>query len=123
MTNFNQSFAQIAQYMKAIRRTRELTQHELATRLDVDPTYISRIENQRISTLPSIQFIQRLAHIGNDNPDVILPMVGYVDVKALRKRAGQSPELSILINCIADGTVTPDDAIQFVAELQGYEEE
>lgn len=46
--------------LKSIRSIRALTQEELAAKLELDTTYISRIENGKRS--PSLPNIARIAH-------------------------------------------------------------
>ncbi len=61
--------------LKAIRTLRALTQEELAAELDLDTTYISRIENGKRS--PSLPNIARMAHA------LSVPIAAMFDERAI----------------------------------------
>lgn len=50
------------QRIKTLRRERGLTQRQLAELAEVDFTYLSKIENERLEHTPSIKTIKALAH-------------------------------------------------------------
>ena len=47
--------------LKDLRRTRRLTQREVSKRAGVDFSYLSKLENDRLSYTPSIKTLQALA--------------------------------------------------------------
>ncbi len=47
--------------LRELRRTAGLTQRELAAAAHVDPTYLSKIENDRLEHTPSVRTIQSIA--------------------------------------------------------------
>lgn len=108
-TDFEKPFAQLSVYMKSVRAENGLSQRLLAEQMEVDHTYISKIEGQKIEMLPSVSFIKKLADIGKDPHWVVLSLVGYIDCKTLEKRAASSQLTAELIGYIADGTLTDDD--------------
>lgn len=51
------------QHVRALRRTRSLTQRQVAERAGIDFSYLSKIENDRLEHTPSIKTLQDLARI------------------------------------------------------------
>jgi HTH-type transcriptional regulator, competence development regulator len=51
----------LGQRIKELRRQRRLTQRQLAEKVGVDYTYLSKIENDRLEHTPSIKTLQDLA--------------------------------------------------------------
>lgn len=117
-TDFNKPFAQLSAYMKSTRIENGLSQRMLAERLEVHHTYISKIEGQTIEMLPSVDFIKRLADVSQDPHWLVLNLVGYVDGKALERRAQTTQWVAELLGYIADGELTEQDAIDITAEIR-----
>src|SRR6266566_9224144 len=53
----------LGQYVRELRRQHHLTQRQLAERIGVDFSYISKIENDRLEHTPSIKMLQDLARV------------------------------------------------------------
>jgi HTH-type transcriptional regulator, competence development regulator len=53
----------LGEYIKELRRQRHLTQRQLAEKIGVDFSYLSKIENNRLEHTPSIKTLQDLARI------------------------------------------------------------
>jgi len=51
----------LGQYIKELRRQRHLTQRQLAEKISVDFSYLSKIENDRLEHTPSLKTLQDLA--------------------------------------------------------------
>lgn len=117
-TDFDKPFAQLSVYMKSVRAENGLSQRLLAERMEVDHTYISKIEGQKIEMLPSVNFIKKLADIGNDPHWVVLSLVGHIDCKALEKRAASFQLAAELLGYIADGTLSDEDITFIVMETR-----
>lgn len=79
--------------VRNIRESRHWTQRELAQRLDVSMSYISKVENERLhfGDYPSAKFIHRLAHELNADEYELLILANKVPEKLL-KRIRQRPE-------------------------------
>ena len=62
----------IGQRIREIRKSRNLTQRELADRVGINFTYLSRVENDRLDDeqTPREETIQRIAKALHTDPDV-----------------------------------------------------
>ena len=79
--------------VRELREQREWTQKELADRLDVSVSYISKVENERLhfGDYPSAKFIHKLATELNADEDELLLLADKVP-DGIRKRIQQRPE-------------------------------
>lgn len=64
----------IGQRIREIRKSRNLTQRELADRVGINFTYLSRVENDRLDDeqTPREETLQRIAKALNADPDELL---------------------------------------------------
>lgn len=61
------------QTVKRLRKSKRITQLELAERIGVDFTYVSKIENDRTMRSPAESTIQKIAEVlGTDSEELIL---------------------------------------------------
>lgn len=61
------------QKIKRLRKAKRITQLELAERIGVDFTYVSKIENDRTMRSPAESTIRKIAEVlGTDSEDLIL---------------------------------------------------
>ncbi len=60
--------------LRELRRKVSLTQHELATQVGVDDSYISKIENDRLPYPPSGETLRLLARVLQVNPLELLSL-------------------------------------------------
>lgn len=65
------------QALKQLRRSKGLSQRELADRVGVDFSYISKIENDRMPP-PAADTIERICEVLDVSPDELLAMTGKV---------------------------------------------
>jgi transcriptional regulator with XRE-family HTH domain len=63
--------------LKQIRRDKEVSQRELAERVGVDFSYISKIENDRMPP-PAADTIEEICEALDVSPDDLLPLTGKV---------------------------------------------
>lgn len=79
--------------VRSLRESRQWTQRELARRLDVSMSYISKVENERLhfGDYPSAKFIHRLAKILRSDEDELLLLADKVP-EAIRRRIQQRPD-------------------------------
>lgn len=83
---------QFGQRVRDLRQKCSLTQQELADRLKVSVSYISKVENEKLhfGDYPSEKFIHRLAQTLEADEDELLVLTGRVP-KAIRKRVREKP--------------------------------
>lgn len=79
--------------VRALRRESEMTQQQLATRMDVSVSYISKVENEALhfGDYPSEKFIQRLAAELKADEDELMVLADKVPSgirKQIRRRPG-----------------------------------
>jgi transcriptional regulator with XRE-family HTH domain len=68
------SMTTVGQRIREIRKSRNLTQRELADRVGINFTYLSRVENDRLDDeqTPREETLQRIAKALNADPDELL---------------------------------------------------
>lgn len=92
------------QFGKRLRELREqsgLTQKELAQRLEVSPSYVNKVERERLhfGDFPSEKFIHKLAEELDADEDELLLLSDRVP-KRIRKQIQSRPELfDALVGC------------------------
>lgn len=64
----------VGQRIRELRKSRELTQRELAERVGINFTYLSRIENDRLDDeqTPREETLQKIARALNADPDELM---------------------------------------------------
>lgn len=84
---------QFGERVRALREARKLTQKELAGRLGVSVSYISKVENEKLhfGDYPSEKFIHKLAAELDTDEDELLLLADKVP-SSLRKRIRERPE-------------------------------
>jgi transcriptional regulator with XRE-family HTH domain len=91
--------------IRELRKSNKLTQRALAKIVDLDFSYISKIENDRLEHTPSINTIQRLAEalnadelelmqLANKVPTLLEPIVSSPEAKLFFQRATKSVKSS-----------------------------
>ena len=80
--------------LRELREQRGLTQKELAELLDVSPSYVNKVERERLhfGDYPSAKFIHKLAEEHEADEDELLLLADKVP-DALRQRIRESPEV------------------------------
>ena len=84
---------QFGERVRTLRESRQFTQRELAERLGVSISYISKVENERLhfGDYPSEKFIHKLATELDTDEDELLLLADKVP-SSLRKRIRERPE-------------------------------
>ncbi len=86
--------------VKELRMKERITQRQLAEILDVNFTYVSKIENDRLEAPPSEKLIRRLALVLRTNPDDLVELAGKIDSRKLQEIAMEKPEASQVLRRI-----------------------
>jgi transcriptional regulator with XRE-family HTH domain len=90
-----------------LKRSPDFTVRKLAARLDIQPSYISKVEREEVPP-PSEATIIRLAEVLQENPDILLALAGKVSAD-LREVIVKRPKLfADLIRQLKDA---PDHAV------------
>ena len=66
------------QRVKRLRKLRRITQLELANRIGVDFTYVSKIENERTPRSPAESTIKKLAEVLGDDADELILLANKI---------------------------------------------
>lgn len=84
---------QFGERVREIRESRKLTQKELAERLGVSVSYISKVENEKLhfGDYPSEKFIHKLATELEADEDELLLLSDKVPL-SIRKRIREQPD-------------------------------
>lgn len=92
------------QRVRDLRLGSGLTQQELADRLKVSVSYISKVENEKLhfGDYPSEKFVHKLADALNADEDELLVLTERVP-KAIRRRVREKPEEFRRLACLDDG--------------------
>ena len=92
--------------VKQLREQRQWTQKELAERLDVSVSYISKVENERLhfGDYPSEKFIHKLADELKADEDELLLLANKVP-EGIRRRIRERPEAFRQLADLDDRTI------------------
>lgn len=79
--------------VRQLRTQRKLTQRDLATKIGVSDTYISKVENENLhfGDFPSEKFIHKLADVLDADEEELLLLADKVPA-GIRKRVRERPE-------------------------------
>ena len=94
-------------YIRQLRRDKQLTQRAFAEQLEVDFTYISKIENGKTDNPPSEDVIRKMAQILEIDADRLLDLAGKFNQSDLRRAVEDTPEIAILLRRLQSGNFTP----------------
>lgn len=78
------------QKLRDKRRSANISQRELATKVGVDYTYISKLENDRLSP-PSAETIEKIAEVLNISPEELLAYAKKIPTE-VRDSLGTNPD-------------------------------
>jgi transcriptional regulator with XRE-family HTH domain len=94
------------QKIRAIRKAKNLSQRDLATKVRVNFSYISKIENEKLDfgDYPSEELILRLAKILDTDADDLLILAKKVP-ECVRKRVIQRPDVFCRLSRMDDETL------------------
>jgi transcriptional regulator with XRE-family HTH domain len=97
---------QFGQRVRAIRKSKDLTQRQLAHRLGVSFSHISKVENERLQfgDYPSEKFIHKLAAELDADEDELLLLADKVPA-GIRKRIREKPEAFRAIASLDDSSL------------------
>ena len=97
---------QFGERVRELRKSKELTQRQLAHRLGVSFSHISKVENERLhfGDFPSEKFIHKLAHDLDADEEELLLLADKVP-EGIRKRIRERPEAFRVIASLDDSSL------------------
>lgn len=102
------------QKLLELRRAKGLTQRELAEKMKRDFAYISKIENDKLDSPPSEEFVRELAKALEADEEELINFANSFDRNALRKVADDMPEAGVLFRRLQRGEITREQLKQFL---------
>lgn len=93
--------------IQELRRQTGLTQRQVAEKLGIDFTYLSKVENSR-GAPPGEDTIRRMAQLFSSDPDELLALAGKVPAE-LRERAVEDRQFARFLRTLP---LLPDDVLQ-----------
>ena len=101
--------------IRELRLARNLTLRALATKLKVTFTYLSKIENQKLSfgEFPSDDLIVKLARVLDADADELLLLAEKIP-EAIRKRVLERPDVFRKMADLDDGRL--DEVLEFLSQ-------
>jgi HTH-type transcriptional regulator, competence development regulator len=105
---------EFGQRLRDLRKQKNLSQRDLAARVGIDFTYLSKIEGGRLDP-PSEVIIQRLAQVLEADEDELINLAGKVpkDLKAVLE---ESPQAVELLRVLSERKL-PDEAYRRMLDL------
>ncbi len=99
--------------IRELRQVKSLTLRDLAKKVRVTFTYLSKIENQKLSfgEFPSNEMILKLAHALDADPDELLLLAEKIP-EAIRKRVLERPDVFRKMATLDDKRL--DDLVVFI---------
>ena len=100
--------------IRELRQAKNMTLRDLAKKVKVTFTYLSKIENQNLSfgEFPSDELILKLAHALGGDPDELLLLAEKIP-DAIRKRVLQRPDVFRKMASLDDSSL--DKVLEFIA--------
>jgi transcriptional regulator with XRE-family HTH domain len=94
--------------LRTRRQALHLTQRQVADRVGIHFTYISKLEHDRWTVPPSEAVIRRLAEVLEGDAERWLELAGILDGPRLQALAAHNRVASRVLRRIQTGRITPD---------------
>ncbi|MFW6116394.1 MAG: helix-turn-helix domain-containing protein [bacterium] len=107
--------------IRKLRLQNELSQRELADRLGIDFTYLSKIENSKVPP-PSDEVIRKLARELDADLEELLALAAKVSQEDLRETVARDARLGRLFRKLQSGDLTDDQIRKMLALMEAGEE-
>jgi transcriptional regulator with XRE-family HTH domain len=104
------------QALRELRRSKGLSQRNLAEEVGVDFSYISKIENDRLSP-PAADTIVKICHALEVSPDSLLALSGKIPSE-LRETIGSSPAAMQFVRSAQSMGLTEDEWKELTKQLK-----
>ena len=107
--------------VRELRLQKGLAQRDLAELVEIDFTYLSKIENDRVSP-PSDEVIHNLAkHLGAAEEE-LLALAAKVDADELREAVAQDPRIGVLFRKLQSRELTTEQVGRMMDIVEGDKE-
>lgn len=106
--------------LRELRRHREVSQRELAEKVNVDFSYISKLENDRLPP-PAADTILNICNVLNSPPDELLALSGKMPT-ALRKVFASSPAALAFVRTAKELRLTEQEWKDLVEQIKNLRE-
>ena len=106
------------QYIRDARKHQNLTQRELADKLGIHFTYISKIENDKCEVLPSDELLMELGFYLDIQPAYIFEHAGKLNIEGLKRLAQRNPLAAKILRRIGDGLITDNQFLEICEILK-----
>jgi len=104
--------------LRQLRRTAQLTQRDVAAKVGIDFTYLSKLENDRDAP-PGEETIRKLASVLHADTERLLAAAGKMPPE-LKRRATEDPRFAMLLRRLPD---LPSDKLNDVYREAGVSAE
>jgi HTH-type transcriptional regulator, competence development regulator len=104
------------QILKELRRNKNISQRELADKVSVDFSYISKLENDRLAP-PSAETIIRISNVLEIPSEVLLSHSGKVSDE-MKGTISSSPEALMFMNEAKNMNLQAQEWQQLIGELK-----
>lgn len=107
--------------VRELRLQKGLAQRDLAKLVEIDFTYLSKIENDRVSP-PSDEVIHNLAKHLDANEEELLALAAKVDAGELREAVAQDPRIGVLFRKLQSRELTTEQVGRMMDIVEGDKE-
>lgn len=107
--------------VRELRLQKGLAQRDLAKLVEIDFTYLSKIENDRVSP-PSDEVIHSLAKYLEAEEEELLALAAKVDADELREAVAQDPRIGVLFRKLQSRKLTTDQVRRMLDIVEGDKE-
>lgn len=105
------------QLIRKMRVEEELSQRELAGRVGIDFTYLSKIENSKVPP-PSDEVIRKLAQELHADLEQLLALAAKVSQEDLRETVARDTRLGVLFRKLQHGDLTEEQIQRMLAVME-----
>ena len=106
--------------IRELRKTKGMSQRDLADRANIDFTYLSKIENGKVEPPSEIKIKIIAKELGVD-PEELLSLAGKVSSEQIRKAVESNPSVGVLLRKIQTQKLT-NDQIKNMVEIANRDE-
>ncbi len=105
--------AKFGQYLRELRKERNLTLRDIEERTDISNSYLSQLENGYIDQ-PSPRNLQRLAQVYGISYESLMTQAGYLSPRALGEAGPSRSAFNIIDDLSAEEVEEVQDFVKFL---------